>query len=106
MAYGGGSEEFSLGAHDNRPKVMFCTAGIASLGAGGMGGAGAPSAASVDLLTCELWIEGAATVWVSGGEYEELEVELRGEANECGPETVEEELVLVKQTTDPDGSSK
>ena len=107
MAYGGGSEEYQLGVGDGSPSVMFCRAAPSAEGTAGANAGGAAGASSdaglVDKLVCELWIEGAATIWVKGGSYPELEVELRGEANECGPETVEEELILGEDGTDPSG---
>jgi hypothetical protein len=96
LAYGGGNEEYALDSQENRPSVMFCRAEQASFGAGGLGGGAGAGGNLVpsSKLVCELWIEGAATIWVQGGDYIEVAMELSGEANECGPQTVEEELEL------------
>lgn len=94
LAYGGGDEEYSLAGNGGQPSVMFCTPERASAGAGGEGGASAGALLHVVRLVCEVWIEGSATIWISGGDYPEIEAELKGESNECGPETVEEDLVL------------
>ena len=101
LAYGGGSEEYFLAGNGGHPSVMFCNPEQGSAGWGGEGGAapgaaGAPQGTPLPTtrLVCEVWVEGAATIRVSGGDYPELEAELQGESNECGPETVEEELVL------------
>ena len=103
MAYGGGSEEYALGTNHSAPSVMFCTPELVPQGSSGAhagGGSGTPTPSeSVDHLVCDLWIEGAATIWVQGGDYAKLEVELSGEANECGPQTVFEELVLGEDET-------
>jgi hypothetical protein len=98
LAYGGGSEEYFLAGNGGHPSVMFCTPERGSAGSGGEGGAAAGASQGTLLpttrLVCEVWVEGAATIWVSGGDYPELEAELEGQSNECGPEAVEEELVL------------
>lgn len=101
LAYGGGSEEYLLTGNGGQPSVMFCNRERGSAGLGGEGGAALGAAGATQgavqpttRLVCEVWVEGAATIWVSGGDYPELEAELEGESNECGPETVEEDLVL------------
>lgn len=94
LIYGGGTEDYKLGTSSSSGSVMFCQ--TERLG-GNAGAAGASS--NIDELACELWIEGAATVSVNGGDYPELSKELKGEANECGPETVEEEFVLGESAT-------
>lgn len=88
LAYGGGTQDYALGDSPPSQSVMFCQPKSQS------GSAGASSADSVDELVCDLWVEGAATIRVNGGDYPEVSKELKGEANECGPETVAEELVL------------
>jgi hypothetical protein len=103
LAYGGGMEEFALEAPaPDDERVMFCDPlGSAAAAAAGAGGEAATG--TMEALLCKVWIEGAATLWVTGGNYPELVEELEGEANECGPETVEEELVLGATHTDSSG---
>lgn len=103
LQYGGGVEIFDLAKPDTEHSVMFCDPKPAAHGAGGASGAagagGAPPS-STDTLTCNVWVEGAATIRVTGGEYPDLSQELQGEASDCGPETVEEELILGEVSTD------
>lgn len=111
LQYGSGMETFAL---DEPPttqhSIIFCSAGPSAhglggaAGAGGEGGAGgaAPDSA-LDALVCDLYPEGAATLSVTGGEYPELLKELEGETNDCGPETVDEELILGEVSTNADG---
>lgn len=101
LAYGGGYERYLLGRTDNAPSVLFCRTG-ATAPTGSAGAAGEAGVASqVSRLDCELWIEGSATVWVTGGQYNTLEYELMGEANECGPQTVHQDLVLGAEDVEP-----
>lgn len=99
LAYGAGMEEFALEAPPIDPMVMFCEPKGTS-GAAGAAGAGGEAATTTEALVCNLYVEGAATLWVTGGDYPELVEELQGEANECGPENVEAELVLGEVSTD------
>jgi len=95
LAYGAGIEEFALEAPPSDPMVMFCK----PKGTHGTAGAGG-EAPTTEAVVCDLYVEGAATLWVTGGDYPELVEELQGEANECGPENVEAELVLGEASTD------
>lgn len=102
LAYGGGMEEFALEAPPapDDERVMFCNPHGTPTAAGA---GGETATAPTEALFCELWVEGAATLWVTGADYPELVEELQGEANECGAETVEAELVLGVTHTDSSG---
>ena len=107
LHYGGGVEIYDLAEPDTQQSVLRCDPEPAVHGVGGAGGAagagGAPASSATESLTCELWIEGAATLRVSGGEYPDLSQELQGETNECGAVTVEAELILGDVSTDSNG---
>lgn len=106
LQYGGGVETYDLAEPGTEHSVMFCDPEPAAHGVGGAGGAagagGAPASSTTEALRCDVWVEGAATIRVSGGEYPDLSQELQGEANDCGPETVQEELILGEVSTNSD----
>jgi len=108
LYYGAGVEVFEL-ARPGPEHVLFCTPkpSTNSLGGGGAAGAagegGAPADSTTDELACDVWIEGSATISVTGGAYPSLSQELKGEVTDCGQVTVEEELVLGEVTTDSSG---
>ncbi|HEY6723092.1 MAG TPA: hypothetical protein VI197_03645 [Polyangiaceae bacterium] len=109
LRYGGGVEVYDLAQPATQHSVLFCDPKPTAHGVGGNGGeagaggaAGAPASSATDRLTCDVWVEGAATIEVSGGGYPALSQQLEGEANDCGPETVEEELILGEVSTNSD----
>lgn len=96
--YGGvNTESYSLERPGKPGKVMFCGPdGSDPDGAGGNGGEGGmnPKPSGPTTLVCELYILGSVTVEVTGGSFEGVEVSLAPESDDCGPLTVEEEVVL------------
>ena len=109
LQYGGGMETFALDEPPTQHSLIFCNTGPSTHGLGGAAGAGGEAGAggagpgsAIDELVCDLYPEGAATLSVTGGEYPEVLTELEGETNECGPETVSEELILGEVSTNAD----
>ena len=106
LHYGGGVETYELARPEMPHSVMLCDPEPAALPAGGAAGAAGadavPPSVATEALRCELWIEGSATIKVTGGGYPDLSHELQGQANECGAKTVEKELVLGETGTDSD----
>lgn len=106
LRYGGGVEIYDLAKPGKSHSVLFCDPKRASDGTAGASGAagagGAPDGFATDALSCDVWVEGAATIEVSGGGYPVLSQKLEGETNDCGPRTVEAELILGEVSTNSD----
>jgi len=96
VTYGGDNEEtFALANPNETHQVLFCSATGSALGGGaGAGGEGGAGPDGPTELTCELWIEGGVAIEVQSAEFGSLQVSLAPESDDCGPLTVEEEIVL------------
>lgn len=88
---GSGEEEFDAKVEGVSPKVVFCEVERVS----GDGGEEGP----IELVTCDLWTDGAATVRVTAQGYPEVERDLEAEWEpECGLKLTEERITLERET--------
>jgi hypothetical protein len=93
VVYGGDNLETYVLGGDSTPGVLFCDPVSNGHGAGGQAGAAGRQEGTLG-LDCTLWVEGGATVQVSGGVYSTVEVNLSPDSDDCGALTVEEEIIL------------
>jgi hypothetical protein len=96
VTYGGdNSETYSLAEPNETHQVLFCSGTGSTLSGGaGNGGQGGVGPGGPTELTCELWIEGGVAIEVQSAEFGRFEVGLAPESDDCGPLTVEEEVVM------------
>jgi hypothetical protein len=97
VRYGGGTENYVLRQPSPRPDVVFC-AELAPADAGTpteVPDAALPTpGAPIEALLCELWTQGAATLTVEASGYPATQRDLRARRDDCGIETVEDEIRL------------
>jgi hypothetical protein len=87
---GGGEEEFNAAEKEASPKVVFCEL-VHEQGDGEQVG-------PIASVQCDLWTDGAATVWVNAHGYVEVMKDLEAEKDQkCGLKLTKETITIQQE---------